>query len=381
MEVFRVKILIAPGRYVQGVGAVREAGRHVALLGKAALVVGGHRGLESVRAKGLEESFEENGVAFAEEPFGGECSREEISRLGKIASEKNADVIVAAGGGKAIDTAKAVAYELKLPAAVIPTIAATDAPCSALSVVYTPDGVFESYLVLPRNPDLVVMDSEIIANAPVRLLISGMGDALATLFEARSCYTKKAPNMPGGTQTESAMALAELCYNILMNNGIEAAIACAAHAVTPALDKVIEANTLLSGMGFESAGLAAAHAIHNGLTVLKETHPYYHGEKVAFGTLTQLILEDYPREKIRETLNFCYTLGLPVTLAQLGVTDASPEHLRPAAEAACAVGETIHNTPFAVTPDMVLGAMLGADALGRDVMSMDEEHAECGCEG
>lgn len=376
-----MKILIAPGRYVQGVGAVREAGRHVALLGERALVVGGRRGLESVRAKGLEESFKENGVEYIEELFKGECSREEITRLGKIASEKNADVIVAAGGGKAIDTAKAVAYELKLPAVVIPTIAATDAPCSALSVIYTPDGVFESYLVLPRNPDLVVMDSQIIADAPVRLLISGMGDALATLFEARSCYMKKAPNMPGGTQTESAMALAELCYNILMNNGIEAAIACSAHAVTPALDKVIEANTLLSGMGFESAGLAAAHAVHNGLTVLKETHPFYHGEKVAFGTLTQLILEDYPREKIREALNFCYTLGLPITLAQLGVMDASPDRLRPAAEAACAAGETIHNTPFAVTPDMVLGAMLGADALGRDVMSMDDEHEECGCAG
>ena len=374
-----MKILIAPGRYVQGVGAVRHAGQHVALLGKKALVIGGKRGLESVRDKGLHESFKENGVTCVEEHFGGECSRVEIERLKKVAADKKSDVIVAAGGGKAIDTAKAVAYELKLPVAIIPTIAATDAPCSALSVIYTPEGVFESYLVLPRNPDLVVMDSQIIADAPVRLLISGMGDALATHFEARSCYTKKAPNMPGGEQTESAMALAELCYNILMNYGVEAAIACSAQAVTPALDKVIEANTLLSGMGFESAGLAASHAIHNGLTVLPETHPYYHGEKVAFGALTQLILEDYPREKIQEVMNFCYTIGLPITLAQLGVTDASPEHLRPAAEAACAPGETIHNTPFAVTPDMVLNAMLGANALGRDVIG--DDLCGCGCEG
>lgn len=372
-----MKILIAPGRYVQGSGAVRHAGEHAALLGKRALVVGGRRGLQSVREAGLEESFRENGVAYAEEPFGGECSRAEIERLKGAAADKKSDVIVAAGGGKAIDTAKAAAHELRLPAAVIPTIAATDAPCSALSVIYTPEGVFESYLVLPRNPDLVVMDSRIIAEAPVRLLISGMGDALATHFEARSCHAKRAPNMPGGEQTESAMALAELCYDILMNYGAEAAIACAAHAVTPALDKVIEANTLLSGVGFESAGLAASHAVHNGLTVLPETHPCYHGEKVAFGVLTQLILEDYPRGKIQEVMSFCYTVGLPITLAQLGVTDASPEHLRPAAEAACAPGETIHNTPFAVTPDMVLNAMLGANALGADVTG----DGSCGCGG
>lgn len=360
-----MKVMIAPGRYVQGAGAVREAGAHVALLGKKALVVGGKRGLESVRAKSMPESFAEHGIGYVEIPFGGECSRQEITRLTDLAKRNGTDVVVAAGGGKAIDTAKAAAYELKQPVAIVPTIAATDAPCSALSVVYTAYGVFESYLVLPRNPDLVLMDSEIIAEAPVRLLVSGMGDALATVFEARACLAKRAPNMPGGQQTASAMALAELCYDILMNNGTEAVAACRAHAVTPALDKVIEANTLLSGIGFESAGLAASHAVHNGLTVLEETHPYYHGEKVAWGVLTQLVLEDYPRETVRGIMDFCREVGLPTTLKELGLASTA-EALRPAAEAACAPGETMHNMPFTVTPDMTLAAMLGADALGRE---------------
>lgn len=360
----KMKIMIAPGRYVQGSGAVKSAGEHVKLLGKKALILGGKKGMGAVKAD-LEASLKANGIAFVEEAFGGECSRQEIERMKGIAKEQKADVIIGTGGGKTLDTAKAVAYELHLPVAIIPTIAATDAPCSALSVIYTPEGVFESYLVLPQNPNLVVMDTDVVAHAPARLLVSGMGDALATWFEAKSCYVTKAGNMPGGAATEAAMKLARLCYDLLIEYGLEAKIACDAHAVTPALERIVEANTLLSGLGFESGGLAASHAIHNGLTVLEETHHYYHGEKVAFGTLTQLVLEDADREQLQEVLDFCCDVGLPITLGQLGVKEVTAAKLRPVAEAACAPGETIHNTPFKVDADLVLQAILGADALGR----------------
>jgi glycerol dehydrogenase len=360
-----MKILIAPGRYVQGPGALKHAGEHIALLGKRALVLGGKRGLSGSVREHLTAGFDAQGVTAHMEPFGGECCRQEIERLKAVAQEKGCDLVVGVGGGKSLDTAKAVAHDLKIPVAIVPTIASTDAPCSALSVIYTPEGVFESYLVLPRNPDLVVVDTEVIAGAPSRLLVSGMGDALATWFEAKACYATRAGNMPGGASTQAAMKLAELCYDLLMEFGIEAKIACDAHAITPAFERVVEANTLLSGMGFESAGLAAAHAIHNGLTVLEETHPYYHGEKVAFGTLAQLVLEDAEREQIQEVLDFCLAVGLPVTLEELGVKNPTPEKLRKVAEAACAPGETIHNTPFKVDAELVLQAILGADALGR----------------
>lgn len=158
-----------------------------------------------------------------------------------------------------------------------------------------------------------------------RLTVAGMGDALATYFEARACQRSEATSCAGGNTTGAAMALAELCFDTLMEEGVKAKIALEAGVCTPAVEKIIEANTLLSGIGFESAGLAGAHAIHNGLTVLEECHHMYHGEKVAFGTLAQLVLENVPHEELEEIIMWCIEVGLPVTLEELGAGNVTDE--------------------------------------------------------
>src|SRR6185295_16779837 len=206
----------------------------------------------------------------------------------------HAQIIIGAGGGKVLDTARAVAAELKLPVVNCPTVASSDAPCSALSVIYTDEGEFQEYRIYGKNPDLVLVDTQVIAQSPPRLLVAGMGDALATWFEAKTCADGRVKNMRGGLSTQSALALAKLCYRTLLTDGADALCAVQTQVVTPALERLVEANTLLSGIGFESSGLAAAHAIHNGLTTVPATHAYLHGEKVAFGLLTQLVLEGQP---------------------------------------------------------------------------------------
>lgn len=357
------KVMIAPSRYVQGPGALNEIGKHLALLGKKALVTGGERGIASGKSV-IEQSLQTYEVTAVFEKFRGECSKQEIERLMALAEKEGVDIIVGLGGGKALDTAKAAAYYMHKPVVIIPTIAATDAPCSALSVLYHEDGVFDQYLVLPTNPNLVLVDTSIIAKSPVRLLVSGMGDALATWFEADACAKAFAGNLPGGSSTAAALALAKLCYEILIESGLQAKLSVERGVVTPAAEKVIEANTLLSGLGFESSGLAAAHAVHNGLTVLEATHHFYHGEKVAFGTLVQLVMEERPMEEIEEVLNFCIDVGLPVTLAQIGITEIKEDEIWKVAQAASAPGETIHNEPFPVDAGKVYAAILAADALG-----------------
>jgi glycerol dehydrogenase len=192
-----------------------------------------------------------------------------------------------------------------------------------------------------------------------------MGDALSTMFEARACVAAKKPNTRGGACTISAMALAELCYRTLLADGAEALRAAKNGEVSPAVERIIEANTLLSGLGFESAGLAGAHGVHNGLTAAPGTHAFLHGEKVAFGVLVQLMLEKADQAQVDEVLGFCSSVGLPVTLAQIGCADLPDDMLDLVAARATAPGEWTHNEPFPVTAPMVAEAIRAADAAGR----------------
>ena len=332
------------------------------------LLIAGKRALAGTSDQ-IKTSLAAKGIELITELFNGECCDKEINRLVALAKTQGADGIIADGGGKPIDTGKAVAYEAKLPVIVVPTIAATDAPCSALSVIYTEDGVFDRYLVLPKNPECVLVDTDVIAKAPVEFLVSGMGDGPGHIL-GRPTPARRAckPNALTGTTppSRSALALARLCYDTLLEQGFLAKLAVEKNMSTPAVEAVVEANTLLSGIGFESGGLAGAHAVHNGLTVLEATHAKYHGEKVAFGTLVQLIMEGRPTDDIEEVLDFCISVGLPVCLEDINVMDPSAEDIRKVAEATCAEGETIHATWFDVTPDKVEAAIWAADALGKE---------------
>ena len=362
-----IRMLRAPGRYVQGAGAIKEIGRHAAQLGKSALLVGGKTAL-SLCGGEIAAHLAEKGISCHEECFGGVSSRWEITRLAEAARLRGADLVIALGGGAAIDAGKAVSHELKAPVIVVPTIIATDAPCSALSVIYTEEGAFESYLHLSRNPDCILVDTALVAQAPARYLVAGMGDALSTCWESDTCARSGSPNpfTGGARQTLAVGAVARTCLETLLEFGLQAKIDVENKIVTPALESVVEANVLLSGLTSENGGHAGGHSIHNGLTLLEATRSALHGEKVAFGVLAQLVLERRPAKDIRDLLGFCASVGLPICLADIGLTAPTPEDIRKASEAATAEGETIHATWFPVTAPMVEAAIWTADALGRE---------------
>ena len=357
-------IFNSPSKYIQGPDELAKLGSYVEPLGAKALVIVTPSGKKRVGAK-IEGGFAEAKAELLFEDFNGECSKGEVDRLVALARDNGCDIIVGVGGGKILDTAKAVAYYLESPVIICPTIASTDAPCSALSVLYTDDGQFDKYLFLKANPNIVLMDTTVIAASPVRLTVSGMGDALATYFEAKACQASNATSCAGGHITIAAITLAKVCYQTLIEEGVKAKLAVEAGVCTTAVEKVIEANTLLSGMGFESGGLAGAHAIHNGLTCIKDCHHLYHGEKVAFGTLTQLVLENADEDLLDEVITFCMDVGLPTTFADLGIEHPDKDALMEAATLAASPDDTLGNEPLEVTPDKVYAAMVGADALGR----------------
>jgi glycerol dehydrogenase len=358
-----IRTTIFPGRYVQGAGAIERLGGEVARLGSTAFLCGSPFVVDT-----LLPTFRagvESEVELAVARFNRECTEAEIDRLTGLARESGAEVVVGVGGGKLLDTAKAVAYHLDRPVIIVPTLASTDAPCSALSVIYTPEGIVESGLVLPRNPDLVLVDTAIIAQAPVRFLVAGMGDALSTWFEADACRQTYSGNMTGDVGSFTAFALARLCYDTLLEYGVAAKLACEKKVVTPALERVVEANTLLSGVGFESGGLGTAHALHDGLTRQeKARRQYWHGERVTIGVLVSLFLTDRPMRLVDEVYAFCEAVGLPTTLAAIGLGDITEEGLWEIAEASCAV-RSIHHEPVPVTPESVYAALVAADAEGQ----------------
>jgi len=351
-----------PGKYIQGAGALAELPSLVETFGRRGLVLASPTACDKVLSGGGADS---PAPSLPVERFGGECCEKELSRLEAVLRERSADVLVGMGGGKTIDTAKIAADRAGIPVLVVPTIASTDAPCSGCAVLYSEEGVFQSTCYQKSNPAVVLVDTQTIAEAPVRFLAAGMGDALATWFEARSCNDTRSRNECGGLATVAGLDLARLCYDTLLRYGTAAMAAAQRNVVTPALERIVEANILLSGVGFESGGLASAHAIHNGLTALEETHAYYHGEKVAFGVLTGLQLTDAPPEESDAAFSFCEETGLPTTLADLGLGSAARDALMLVAEKACAPGQCIHHEAGEITPEKVLHAMLAADALGE----------------
>lgn len=362
------KIFVSPSRYIQGKDLVSHAGQYMEHFGQKVLVLADEF-VQKIAANQLIDNLNES-FDITKVTFNGECSTKEINRVSELAQDHGVDFVLGMGAGKALDTAKAVADRNNVPIVVFPTLASTDAPTSGLSVVYTEAGEFEQYLFYKKNPDLVLMDTAIVAQAPARMMASGISDALATLVEARAVKQKNGNTMSGGKATIAGFAIAEKCEEVLFDYALLAYEANKEKIVTPALEAVVEANTLLSGLGFEDSGLAAAHAIHNGFTAVEgDIHHLSHGEKVAYGTLTQLVLENKMIDEINRYLELYIQLDLPVTLEQMHLEDKSFDELLEIGKSATKEGETMSNMPFDVTPEDVAQALRAVDAFARLYMS------------
>ena len=362
------RVFIAPARYVQGRGVLRSVGRYLTLLKpKRAALLMSARGLRGDGAT-LLASLRDAGIAAVPRTFGGECSLQEIEAQVAALSVERVDCLVAAGGGKCIDAGKAIAFRLGVPVAIVPTLASNDAPCSALSVLYSPEGVSTGAEFYPDSPALVVVDTDVVAAAPERYLVAGMGDAMATWYEARVCLENPAAvTTVGARPTIASCAIGEVCAQTLFREGRAAAAAVVAGVVNDALETVVEANTLLSGLGFESGGLAAAHGVAQSWTAIPKVHAeYLHGEMVAMGTLAQLMMESRPDEA-RRVAEFFAAVGLPIHLGQLGIGRSEQDAALDVVAEATLGFPFIGNMPQPVSAALVRSSVQEADVLGRAV--------------
>lgn len=361
------RALISPNRYIQGQNTIDQLGLYLNLLPSRKPAVLISAGGTKRFGRRIEDTLNASGLDIVFVQFGGECSQVEVNRIvNSLKDEKTGiDSLVAVGGGKCLDAGKCVADRLDLPVVICPTIASTDAPCSAVSVMYSENGAQVGPEFFKQSPALVLVDTKIIIDAPLRQLVAGMGDALATCYETRTCFNNpSARSMIGARPTVTAKALSDLCGNIILEMGPDAVAAAKRLEINEAFEQVVEANTLLSGIGFESGGLATAHALAGGLTIIPVLHErYLHGELVGIGLVAQLLMEDEQREADRIS-RFLATIGLPASVSQFSLDiEKDAQSLKDAAAEAIN-SHLADSEPFPVKPEMLYKALREAHFLG-----------------
>lgn len=331
---------------MRGWGTLNQLAPWVASLGSAPLVIGGKHTLERFSL----------GIQGRYENYGTDCTEASAARL--LACSNGCDVVVGIGGGKALDMAKLVAYRAGLPVITVPTSAATCAGWAALSNIYSDTGEWQYGIELSSVPQGILIDYAVIATAPQRTLVSGMGDALAKWYES---------SVSSGTSDDplviSAVQQARVLRDLILQHGEAALQSPGSSAWVQMVDASLCLAGLVGGLGGARCRTVAAHAIHNALTGLPGTRSTLHGEKVAFGILVQLRLEETVGQQrlagiARQQLEQFYRrIGLPLTLQDLHFGELSQQQLFQVAQDCCKVGSDIHYLPFEVTPEQVFSVL------------------------
>jgi glycerol dehydrogenase len=354
-----LSLTVAPAQVLRGRNLLSQAESAIAQLGTRPLLVGGQQALTVVQPalRSLSRLTPQTTSIFPD------CSETAIAQLHQAVAAHQSNVIVGVGGGKALDTAKLLAYQCQLPVVTIPTSAATCAAWTALANVYSEAGAFRYDVPLPGAPNLLLLDYDLVQTAPARTLVAGIGDAIAKWYEASvsSGHSQQ-------TLIIAAVQQARVLRDILFQKSVPALQAPGGADWEAVVDATVLLAGVIGGLGGAQCRTVAAHAVHNGLTHLPASHKMLHGEKVAYGILVQLRLEELLQGSQlaaaarQQLLKFYSEIGLPQSLAALGLSGATIAELQHAATLACQPQSDIHHLPFSVEPTQLLAAMVSTTA-------------------
>jgi len=353
-----ITLQVSPAQVIRGKGAVAQAGKQIAHLGQRPLLIGGDRALNLVQPF-LNPILQEHDLTAISASHYPDSCEESQQKLQEQVAMHQADLIIGVGGGKALDMAKLVAFQCDLPIVTIPTSGATCAAWTALSNIYTAAGAFQYDVPLPYAPNLLILDYDLVATAPQRMLIAGIGDALAKWYEASVSSGDATASL-----TIAAVQQARVLRDILLQKSALALENPGGETWQEIVDATVLLPGVIGGLGGANCRTVAAHAIHNGLTHLAATHDILHGEKVAYGILVQLRLEEMVEDNQlaasarHQLLQFYSEIGLPKSLEDLGLENVTLAQLRQVADIACAPNSDIHRLPFTVEPTELVAAMV-----------------------
>ena len=349
-------LMVAPAQVRRGAGLLASMGEAIAALGQRPIVVVGDRSLAAASPHLTSALTHLTTLTAA---YGSNCSEATLERLRREIIDHQADVVIGVGGGKALDAAKLVSHQTQLPVVTIPTSAATCAAWTALSNVYSEAGAFLYDVTLDRCPDLLILDYDLIATAPQQTLIAGIGDALAKWYEASVSSSSS-----GQTLVIAAVQQARVLRDLLFQKTPAALAEWGGTEWREVVDACVLLAGVMGGLGGAQCRTVAAHAIHNGLTHLPESHGVLHGEKVAYGILAQLRLEEIAQQSSlahtarQQLIQFYDAIGLPKTLKDMGLGDVHISDLQQVAIVACCPTSDIHHLPFSVSPEALMGALV-----------------------
>jgi len=362
-----IKTIGFPGRYIQGPEAISHLPALLAEFGVKSPVIVMDDVVRVAAGDAIVSPLREAGMVPKILKFPGECSAEAISNLALEIDSTRDDVIIGFGGGKTIDTAKGLSKAHNLRLIIIPTIASNDSPTSRLIVLYDAQHRVAGVDILTRNPDVVLVDTSIIARAPTRFFAAGLGDALSKKFEAKQCYLAGGKNFFGTQSMATARLLADRCYETILEFGLPALLHLKQHGTPDEnVERAIEASVLLSGLGFESGGLSISHALTRGFTAHSGMSQFLHGELVAFGSIVQLFAENRPMSEVFSHARFCQSIDLPVTLAQLGAPNATQSEIMDMASLTIAA-PYIGNIDPPADAKRIATCIKKADELGQNI--------------